>query len=78
MAICVHTVYGMYAFKYNEEVKYFGAEPDQKRSYEGKKMYLLYVKFRGNSFENLQKLTFYLVTIKIMTITENKVMSIFP
>lgn len=25
MAICVHTVYGMYAFKYNEEVKYFGA-----------------------------------------------------
>ena len=51
---------------------------EQERSYEGKKMYLLYVKFRGNSFENLQKLTFYLVTIKIMTITENKVMSIFP
>ena len=25
MAICVHIVYGMYAFKYNEEVKYFGA-----------------------------------------------------
>ena len=76
MAICVHTVYGMYAFKYNEEVKYFGPGPGT--SYEGKKMYLLYVKFRGISFENLQKLTFYLVTIKIMTITENKVMSIFP
>ena len=27
MAICVHTVYGMYAFKCNEEVKYFGAVP---------------------------------------------------
>ena len=62
----------------SEQLNTSDQSQSQERGYEGKKMYLLYVKFRGISFENLQKLTFYLVTIKIMTITENKVMSIFP